>query len=254
MPINLSSICIAFKDAKSCPGGIDLINKLKNRYKATIKVITTSREGIDFGLGSDIIIVSSEKEAASKILGEPSDLVILSLNLGQSGSGFISPKEANSLIDKLEGVVLTLPDSKPSIDFSRIVVPLDTSSETRQKVPYAVEFAKIFGSTIHVLGVSSETGRDAEVLIKNYIRQVCTNIEEKGIRVSSDMMLGGNPTEKVLEYAKQNSMGLITIMTEQETSFVSFFKGKYSEQMIKNALFPVLSIHPRDLIVSEARL
>jgi nucleotide-binding universal stress UspA family protein len=254
MPINLSSICIAFKDAKSCPGGIDLINKLKNRYRANIKIIATSKEGIDLATGGDVTIVNSEKEAISHMLKTPSDLVILSISLGQTGTGFISAKEANSLIDKLEGVVLTIPDSKPNMDFSNIVVPLDTSSETRQKVPYAVEFARIFGSTIHVLGVSSETGRDAEVLIKNYIRQVCTNIEEKGIRVSSDLRLGGNPTEKVLEFAKQNNMGLITIMTEQETSLVSFFKGKYSEQMIKNAAFPVLSIHPKDLIVSEARL
>jgi len=43
-------------------------------------------------------------------------------------------------------------------------------------------------------------------------------------------------------------------MTEQETNFTSFFSGKYSQQMVKGSNMPVLSIHPKDLILSEARL
>jgi hypothetical protein len=43
-------------------------------------------------------------------------------------------------------------------------------------------------------------------------------------------------------------------MTEQEANLISFFSGKYSQQMIKNSPIPVLSIPPKDLIVSDARL
>jgi hypothetical protein len=47
---------------------------------------------------------------------------------------------------------------------------------------------------------------------------------------------------------------MVVIMTEQETNITSFFSGKYSQQMIKTSTIPVLSIHPKDLIVSDARL
>jgi nucleotide-binding universal stress UspA family protein len=86
------------------------------------------------------------------------------------------------------------------------------------------------------------------------VRQVCNNIAEKGVPCTSSIQLGGNPTELILAYAKVKNADLITIMTEQETNIVSFFSGKYSEQMIKNSTVPVLSIHPKDLIVSDARL
>lgn len=255
MSVKLSNICIGIRDSKTSPYAADLLSILKARFSAKLTVVTTDVSNVSFGNGVEVVSVSSEKEAIHAIQATNADLVVVSISHLASGvQGLIGPKEASSLIDKLESAVLTIPANVSSLSLSQIVVPLDTSSETRQKVPYAVDFAKAFNSTIHVLGVSSETGKDAEVLIKNYMRQVSNNIEEKGVRVSTDMRLGGNPTDVILAFSKEKSVGLITIMTEQETSLVSFFKGKYSEQMIKNSDVPVLSIHPKDLIVSEARL
>ena len=255
MSIKLSNICIAIRDSKSSPSAVDLFSRLRDRFNPNGLVVALNATSLQFGSGVEIVKVSTEKEAVGIIAKSKADLLIVSITIDSGKPGLITVKEANSIIDRLESVVLTIPTTSSGLfDFSNIIVPLDTSSETRQKVPYAVEFAKSFNSTIHILGVSSETGKDAEVLIKNYIRQVSNNIEEKGIKVSTEIRLGGNPTEKILAYAKEKSAGLIAIMTEQETSLSSFFKGKYSEQMIKNSEIPVLSIHPKDLIVSEARL
>lgn len=254
MSVKLSNICFAIRDSKSSPFVVDLLAKLKIKFSANCLVITSDSSGLQLDNKVNVFKVASEKEAINKIAKGDADLVIVSITNDSGKQGLITAKEANSLIDKLESVVLTIPANTKGIDFSNIIVPLDTSSETRQKVPYAVEFAKAFNATIHVLGVSSETGKDAEVLLKNYMRQVSDNIEEKGIKVTTELRIGGNPTEKILAFADEKSAGLIAIMTEQETSLASFFKGKYSEQMIKLSDIPVLSIHPKDLIVSEARL
>lgn len=254
MSVKFSNICIAIRDLNSSPNALDLLAKFKIRYSANCLLITTESSSLPSNQGVEILKVNSEKEAIQTIVKGNFDLVIVSITNDSGLRGLITAKEANSLIDRLEGVVLTIPVSKTIIELTNILVPLDTSSETRQKVPYAVELAKIFNSSISVLGVSSETGMDAEVLIKNYIRQVSNNIEENGIKVSAEIRLGGNPTEKVLAYSVEKAIGLVAIMTEQETSLASFFKGKYSEQLIKYSEIPVLSIHPKDLIVSEARL
>ena len=69
-----------------------------------------------------------------------------------------------------------------------------------------------------------------------------------------EFRLGGNITEQTLVYAKEVKAELVVIMTEQEVNFKSFFTGKFSEQFIKQADFPVLSVNTKDLILSEARL
>jgi len=157
-------------------------------------------------------------------------------------------------IDQVEKLVLTIPGSNNSFDFKDIIVPIDTSFETRQKAPFAVAFGNIFHSALHVIGVTNESGKDAEVLLQNYSRQVANNFGDKGLDATIEIKMGGNPTTSTIECCNSKKAGLIIMMTEQETSFTSFFKGKYSEQMIKQSSVPVLSIHPKDLIVSEARL
>jgi nucleotide-binding universal stress UspA family protein len=69
-----------------------------------------------------------------------------------------------------------------------------------------------------------------------------------------EMRLGGNPSKQTLQYASEKEAGMIVIMSEQEGRFMDFFTGKYSEQIIKNSNMPILTVHSKDLVVSEARL
>ena len=52
--------------------------------------------------------------------------------------------------------VITVQADSAETDFTSIILPLDNSTETRQKVPYAAVFAKAFGATIHILSVSKD--------------------------------------------------------------------------------------------------
>jgi nucleotide-binding universal stress UspA family protein len=200
------------------------------------------------------LAISSEKDLIKTFKDSENDLLIVPISSDNQNEGFIHANEANKLIDKIERMVLTLPGNALNFNFSKIVVPIDSSFETRQKVPYAIGMAKALGSALYVLGVSNDKGKDSEVLINNYLRQVVNNIQEKGVVCESDIRLGGNPTDQLLAYSNEVNAGMAVIMTEQETNFVSFFSGKYSQQMVKNSNIPILSIHPKDLIVSDARL
>ncbi|MBU3662426.1 MAG: universal stress protein [Bacteroidetes bacterium] len=254
MAINLPSICIALKDASSCKAALVAVASLKAYFGSKVKVLVIGNNLAGLPIDYQATSIGSVKEITKNFKSDGSDLLILPLMFGDTAGGLVSAKEANNIIGHIERLVLTIPCTANTFNFKNIIVPIDTSSETRQKVPYAVSFAKAFGGTLHVFGVSSDKGKDAEVLVNNYVRQVCNNISEKGIPCTSSIQLGGNPTELILAYAKVKNADLITIMTEQETNIISLFSGKYSEQMIKNSTVPVLSIHPKDLIVSDARL
>lgn len=254
MAIVIPNFCIALKGANNCKSAMDLASILQRYFRSQVTAFTIGAVPEDLPSTYQTISVDSIKELSKKFVDTESDLMILPLSSENGNSGVATAAEANKIIDHLERLVLTVPCNGKNFNLNKIVVPIDSSFETRQKVPYAISMAKAFGSAIVVLGVSNDKSKDTEVLINNYIRQVSANIEEKGVRCVSDVRLGGNPTQQVLEFSKEIDAGLIVIMTEQETNLTSFFSGKYSQQMVKGSDIPVLSIHPKDLIVSDARL
>ncbi len=262
MAITIPSLMLAIKDAESAKQAVDISAAIAGYFNSQVNCLTfdngtaalqakfgNSKVTVDRGAAGSVV-----KEISRCLKDKNPDLVILPLTSSSSNAGTLSASDANKLIDTFERMVLTIPSGDQKYDLTQIIVPIDTSFETRQKVPYAVSMAKAFNATLHIVGVSNDKGKDAEVVIRNYTRQVSNNVEEKGINCTIEMRLGGNPTTQIIEFAKEKKAGLILIMTEQETNLTSFFSGKYSEQMIKTSPLPVLSIHPKDLIISDARL
>ena len=262
MAILIPSFTVALKDAESNKQSLQIAASVASYFNSQVNCLVfgeqnqaisskflSSKFNFNEGKGNSIV-----KEIGSNLKEKNPDMLIVPVNQGNNTNGLISVSDANKIIDNFERIVLTVPESDTLLSMSQIVVPIDTSFETRQKVPYAVALAKAFRATIHIIGVSNDKGKDAEVIIKNYTRQVSNNIEEKGLQSTLEIRLGGNPTAQIIDFAKEKKAGLIMIMTEQETNFASIFSGKYSEQIIKNSPIPVLSIHPKDLIISDARL
>jgi nucleotide-binding universal stress UspA family protein len=161
---------------------------------------------------------------------------------------------AYKVVSSAKCPVLTMREEKTS-DIRTVVMPIDTSFESRQKAPYAVALAKKFGATIHVLGVSVDKDKETEYQVAAYTRQVLHSFDEEGINYVHETRLGGNITNITQEYAASVKADVILIMTEQEPQIGSFFLGKFAQQMVNHSLVPVMSIAPReDLLISEAKL
>lgn len=259
MGITIQSITLASAGKKNCPLALGILAGLARTPGVRVKILHFGGASPDYLEipSAEIEEVSGEanaKNIISHIGNQAPDLLILPIKSDSGNGGLLSPTDSCKIIDKYERMVLTVPADSPIQEIRKIFVPLDTSFETRQKTPYALYMALRFGASIHVVGVSNDTGKDADVAVKNYTRQVANHIEEKGLACTVDMDMGGNPTQKVIQFANDNQGGLIIIMTEMETGLLNIFKGTYSEQMIKTSPFPVLAIHPKDLVVSEARL
>jgi nucleotide-binding universal stress UspA family protein len=150
--------------------------------------------------------------------------------------------------------VLTVREAA-SNDFKTIVVPIDSSFESRQKLPAAVSLARKFGATLHILGVSVDKDKETEYQISAYTRQVLHSLDEENVAYVHERRLGGNITNLTIEYAQSIKADLIIIMTEQEPQIGSFFLGKFAQQMVNHSTIPVMSVTPReDLLVTEAKL
>jgi nucleotide-binding universal stress UspA family protein len=168
---------------------------------------------------------------------------------------FWSGSNTFKVISSAKCPVLSMREDGTTNDFKTIVLPIDTSFESRQKVPYALSLAQKFGATIHVLGVSVDKDKEAEYQVSAYCRQVLHSFDEVGVSYIHEKRLGGNITNLTIDYAKGVKADLILIMTEQEPQIGSFFLGKFAQQMVNHSTVPVMSVAPReDLMISEAKL
>ncbi|MBW6459743.1 MAG: universal stress protein [Bacteroidales bacterium] len=135
----------------------------------------------------------------------------------------------------------------------KIILPLDSTPETRQKVPFTAYMAKIFDAEIHILRVYTSKVQAIVRRIDSYSEQVITHLEEENIKYVLEAVNADNLTDATIEYALNVNANLISIMTEQETTAKNLILGPYAQQMVNHSPIPVLSIHPKDMMVSLGR-
>jgi nucleotide-binding universal stress UspA family protein len=130
-----------------------------------------------------------------------------------------------------------------------IVLPLDLTKETREKVNKAIELSRLFhGATVRVLSVLLTTDEFIVNKLTRQLGQVKAFLEKEGVECTAEIIKGikGEETlaENILEYAAKVEGDLVMIMTQQEVDFTKYFIGSSAQEMINHSKIPVLSIRP----------
>lgn len=133
-------------------------------------------------------------------------------------------------------------------DIHKIVIPIDSSQETRQKIPVASQLAQLYNSEIHVLSLYSTPLKSVQKRVDNYAKHVTDYFEERKIRFVSVKKETENITRTTIDYAESIGADLIAIMTEQETTTANIFLGPYAQQMVNHSPVPVLSMRSKELV------
>jgi len=136
-----------------------------------------------------------------------------------------------------------------SID--KIVLPLDLTMQTREKVPFTVKLAKYFDSVIHLVTVRQSNLDGIEKKLHNYANQVAIYLDAQNVKYKIEHLLGSNLTDETIEYSRYINSDLISIMTEQENSISNLLLGSYAHQMINKAFVPVLSFPTYQVSISQ---
>lgn len=134
-----------------------------------------------------------------------------------------------------------------------ILLPLDLTKETRQKVTNAVELAKSFGAGIHVVSILwTKNDKEIKNELLQQLNQVQAFIENEKIRCETELLecTGGEKmlVPRILQYAEDNkNIDLIMIMTRQENRLMEFFLGSHAQSLIRMSKVPVMSIVPDEV-------
>ncbi len=187
------------------------------------------------------------------------DSVIVLSTHGESGlEEFFIGGNAYKIISHSKNPVITVRKSRISSHIDKIVLPLDITFETCEKVPYTVALAKLFCSKIHLITISSPHLKSIPSKLYKYTEQVCSYFWDHDIKYNVEHLQGGNFTDVILDYSESVNADLISIMTQQEMSVSNLFLGTYAHQMINKSKIPVLSIpnyhlgyYAEDLLFSQ---
>ncbi|MCX6279538.1 MAG: universal stress protein [Bacteroidetes bacterium] len=125
----------------------------------------------------------------------------------------------------------------------RILVPIDGSNETIQKLLYSVKLAKLFDAEIYLLTTHNNHLKSIQRIADKYAQKAVTWLKKNDVKFVEDSLISSDLTKAVLNYAVDVQADLITIMTEQETP-LNIHIGAQAQQLINQSPIPVLSITP----------
>lgn len=158
---------------------------------------------------------------------------------------------ANRIVSASPCPVLTI---RAGVDvkrpLSRIVLPIDSTLETRQKTNFTGYLAKMHNAEIFILSLYSSRVKEIQKNVDLYAKQVALHLEEEGVTYHLEHAEADNISDKMIEFAQKIDANLISIMTEQETTTSNLWMGPYAHQTVNHSPVPVLSIHSKDLLAT----
>ena len=143
--------------------------------------------------------------------------------------------------------VITIKGKKHRSGCKKILLPLDFSKETKEKVNFAINFAKVFDSEVVVYSAVFSKDEFISNKLRRNFEQVENIIKSSGVKCSVEFAQSKNNmtlANSVLNFSEKINSDLIIIMTQSESHFLSHFIGSTAQSIINNSDIPVLSITP----------
>lgn len=220
------------------------------REKAIEKVVNEKLDEVIAKI-KDKTVVVHKKIAFGKIYQSIIDVanqikarLIVMGTTGASRFGNILGTNTSRVTRAAKCPVITMRDKSRVFKYKNILLPLDFTKETRQKLQIAIETAQQFGSQIHVVSVMTSTDEFHVAKLRGQLNVVKQQIKEAGVGFSAKLIKGKKISDAILNYAPVVSADCIFIMTQQEVGFVEMMVGTSAEQVMNSAMIPVISVRP----------
>ncbi len=129
--------------------------------------------------------------------------------------------------------------------YKNIVFPITASTQDRQKVTWAINIAKMFDATVHMIP-KFESGKFYKNRIMSITKQIKNIFDEYNVRYTDKVSspTEGNFAKQVLDYAIANDAELIMTLVNKDKGL---FFSSWDEKLIYNtAQIPVICINPID--------
>ena len=179
------------------------------------------------------------------------DLIVMGTNGSPQGIAkkFIG-SNAEKVVRSSKCPVITIKGKYHKNGCENIILPLDLEKETKEKVSYALEYARYWNSTVRIVSVVLRDNEDIRNELRSNLDLVEDFISKAGVNCTSELLEAKEKitlSEAILDYERRLNSDLIMIMTKKEESF-SDSLSVTARNLIYHSEIPVMSIHPKSRI------
>lgn len=197
-----------------------------------------------FGIIPEIYVTTGQvdSEIISFSEKEKIDLIVMGTH-GISGyKELFLGSNSQRVVTLSEVPVLTMQKENKTLEFKNILIPIDNSLHSREKVNTTMIIADLFGATIHLIGLPSFTDLKELDEIKIKLKSVEKIVSTDKLPYKTTIVHGKNLAENAIKYASENKCDLIVINTGHESKLTGIFLGAFAQQIVNHSKIPVLSI------------
>ncbi len=130
--------------------------------------------------------------------------------------------------------------------YRKILLPVDHSTQTVQKLAFAAQLAMDTGADLNILALNSSGLKSMQKVVDNNVSKVKKHLDEKGIGYIVDSINSENLAADIIQHARMVDADLIAIMTDVQDQANSILLGPFAQQLVNNSSVPVLTIHPKN--------
>ena len=228
----------------------DLTDQLKLKVKQKLNELA-KQYGDKFGVSVDTMVskgkIYEQINEVSELIS--ADLIVMGTNGSQGNKSKLIGSNAEKVVRLSKCPVITIKGKDNRIGCKNIILPLDLERQTKEKVTYALEYARYWNATIRVVSVVLRDNQEVREKLKKNINQVHDFIVKAGVKCSAELIEGGKKITLgnfVFQYEKKFDADLIMIMTKQEELSLSNNISDTARYIINNSEIPVMSIRPKE--------
>ena len=214
----------------------EISEKFSKKYNIEIEIMVSQGK-----------IYNQINEAAEMI---DADLIIMGTNGSPKGriKRFIG-SNAERVVRLSKCPVMTIKGATIKGACKNIILPLDTEKETKEKVTYAIRYARKWGAAIHLVSVILKQNIIERKKLELNLDQVLKFVKNAGISCTSNLIEGDekqNVGDFIFDFQKNYDNDLFMIMTKKEELSLSKNISVTARYIINNSPIPVINIRPKE--------
>lgn len=226
-------------------------------YRNRLQSITNRLENLKNNSGGafriSIHLVISDNTAHEEILAFGEKYQVSLCCMGTFGAAFSASKirigsNTGKIVSSAPFPVLTSFTTLKPIGFRNLLLPIDLTRHTNEKVDRIIYFAKDFEAKVHLLATSEfleELTTSDDKLIER-LEEAATQVRNQGLRCSTEIIRHDAVSNSVTIYANEIQADLIVIVAGHQNWFTQWIFGNRTNKVIMHADIPVLSFRPQE--------
>jgi nucleotide-binding universal stress UspA family protein len=172
------------------------------------------------------------------------DLIVMGTRGKDSKSDLFLGSTAYRLVTKAPMPVMTVKELISKKGYQNILLPIDLSGHSRQKVNYAIGMAKVFKSKLTILGLYDEDEKEEKFRLEGAAKQILTLCEKQKINAEVFIDKTNHRVSKTNTFAKKHKNDLVITMTDQKIEGARGILSSYDHELVHTSKIPVISIEP----------